>query len=250
MIKRHKLRFFISLIFCLISINIWAENTSDSTATSTVAVKKFEKKNKLIADSIADSNRRKAVYQGTHLNLDIFNPIATAWRDGRFEGSLSVDVDLWHRLFPTAEFGFMTADIKHEDYKYETIGLFAKLGADYNFINFKSDRKYDHSFYAGLRYGYSYTKYSLTDAVLNNDYWDESGKYANLNQVSNFGWFGVVVGVRVQIYKNFFMSVAMQVKTFGHFYEDTPCYPTYISGYGKYGEDVNFGLNYSLSYRF
>ena len=233
MIKRHKLRFFISLIFCLMGTMVWAEDI-------------------VKADSIdyASVERRKQTYQGTYLNLDIFNPVATAWRNGRFESSLSVDVDLWHRLFPTVEFGFMTADIKKEDYKYETIGLFAKLGADYNFINFKSDRKYDHTFYAGLRYGYSYTKYSLTDALIENQYWNDTGMYANLNQASNFGWFEVVVGVRVQIYKDFFMGVAMQVKTFGHFYENTPWYPTYIAGYGKYGEDVNFGLNYSLSYRF
>ena len=140
MTKKHLLRFFISLIFCLIGTSVWAEDI-------------------VKADSIdyASVERRKQVYQGTFVSLDLFNPVAASWRDGRFESSLTFDVDLWHRLFPTAEFGFMIADIKHQDYKYETLGAFAKLGADYNFINFKSDRKYDHSFYAGCRYGYSYT---------------------------------------------------------------------------------------------
>jgi hypothetical protein len=203
-----------------------------------------------IADSIADSKRRLSVYQGVYLNLDIFNPVATAWRDGRFETSLTIDVDLWHRLFPVAEVGVMTGNIKEELYNYETTGCFAKIGANYNFINFKADRKYDHIFYAGARYAYSYTEYSLKNAVIENKYWEETGTYESVNQKSNFGWFEVVVGVRAQIYKNFFMGMSMQVKTFGHFYEDTPTYPTYISGYGKYGDDVLFGLNYSLSYRF
>ena len=221
------------MILCLIGTSVWAENIvlKDSTDNKSV-------------------ERNKQVYQGTYLNLDIFNPISTAWKNGRFESSIIVDVNLWHRLFPVAEFGFMTDEIKEEEYKYETLGCFAKIGANYNFINFKPDRKYDHIFYAGFRYGYSYTKYSLTDAIIENKYWDEAGKYANLNQVSNFGWFEVQIGTRVQIYKNFFMGVALQVKTFGHFYEKTPWYPTYIAGYGKYGEDVNFGLNYTLSYRF
>lgn len=230
MIKKLTLKYFISIIFCFLSATLCAEET-------------------LVPDSTF-IDRRKEVYQGTYLNLDIFNPIATAWRDGRFEGSLSLDVDLWHRLFPAVEIGVMTADIKEETYKYETIGCFAKLGANYNFINFKSDRRFDHTFYAGFRYGYGYTKYSLTDAELENVYWDESGTYANLNQEAHFGWFEVQVGTRVQIYKNFFMGVALQIKTFGHFYDKSPWFPTYISGYGKYGEDVNFGLNYSLSYRF
>lgn len=230
MTKKLTLKYFISIIFCFLSATLCAEET-------------------LVPDSTF-IDRRKEVYQGTYLNLDIFNPIATAWRDGRFEGSLSLDVDLWHRLFPAVEVGVMTADIKEETYKYETIGCFAKLGANYNFINFKSDRRFDHIFYAGFRYGYGYTKYSLTDAELENAYWDESGTYANLNQEAHFGWFEVQVGTRVQIYKNFFMGVALQIKTFGHFYDKSPWFPTYISGYGKYGEDVNFGLNYSLSYRF
>lgn len=230
MTKKLTLKYFISIIFCFLSATLCAEET-------------------LVPDSTF-IDRRKEVYQGTYLNLDIFNPIATAWRDGRFESSLSLDVDLWHRLFPAVEVGVMTADIKEETYKYETIGCFAKLGANYNFINFKSDRRFDHTFYAGFRYGYGYTKYSLTDAELENAYWDESGTYANLNQEAHFGWFEVQVGTRVQIYKNFFMGVALQIKTFGHFYDKSPWFPTYISGYGKYGEDVNFGLNYSLSYRF
>lgn len=230
MTKKLTLKYFISIIFCFLSATLCAEET-------------------LVPDSTF-IDRRKEVYQGTYLNLDIFNPIATTWRDGRFESSLSLDVDLWHRLFPAVEVGVMTADIIEETYKYETIGCFAKLGANYNFINFKSDRRFDHTFYAGFRYGYGYTKYSLTDAELENAYWDESGKYANLNQEAHFGWFEVQVGTRVQIYKNFFMGVALQIKTFGHFYDKSPWFPTYISGYGKYGEDVNFGLNYSLSYRF
>lgn len=224
------LKFFISIILCLSSTVLWADN---ETPVDSTMIKE-----------------RSKVYQGTYINLDIFNPVATAWSDGKFEGSLSLDVDLWHRLFPVAEVGFMTADMKEETYKYETIGCFAKLGANYNFINYKPTRKYDHSFYAGVRYAYSYTKYSLSDAVMENEYWEEKGSYANLNQSSHFGWFEVQLGTRVQIYKDFFMSISLQIKTFGHFYENTPYYPTYISGYGKYGEDVNFGLNYSLSYRF
>ena len=115
MIKKHLLRFFISSIFCLMGTMVWAENTSSDT----ISVKKPAKNNFIITDSIADSNRRKETYQGTFLSLDIFNPVATAWRDGRFETSITLDVDLWHRLFPSVEFGFMTADIKNEDYKYD-----------------------------------------------------------------------------------------------------------------------------------
>lgn len=243
MIQKQISKYFISIIFCLLSTTLWAENTVDTPV-------KNSNKSGIVTDSIADSNRRQQIYQGTYIGIDIFNPVATAWRDGRFETSVSVDVDLWHRLFPIAEIGVMTGKISEESYDYATTGCFAKLGANYNFINFKSDRQYDHTFYAGVRYAYSYTNYSLTNAVIEDKYWGETGSYESTNQTSNFGWLEIVVGTRVQIYKNFFMGVALQIKALGHFYENTPCYPTYIPGYGKYGEDVNFGLNYSLYYRF
>lgn len=238
MTKTHILRFFISMIFCLIGTSVWAETTENTEADTLSSV-----------DSTS-INRRLQVYQGTYLNLDIFNPVATAWRDGRFETSLTVDVDLWHKLFPVAEIGIMTANISEETYDYATTGCFAKIGANYNFINFKPDRKYDHTFYAGARYAYSFNQYTLSNAVIENKYWNETGKYENANQKSNFGWFEVTLGTRVQIYKDFFMGVALQVKAFGHFYEKTPNHPTYIAGYGIFGDDVLFGLNYSLSYRF
>lgn len=221
------------MIFCLIGTSVWAESI---VSTDSIDNKPVELKTQ--------------TYQGTYLNLDIFNPISTAWKNGRFEASLIIDVDLWHRLFPVAEIGIMAANMSEDTYDYSTTGCFAKLGANYNFINFKPDRKYDHTFYAGARYAYSYNNYSLTNAILENKYWQETGTYESKKQNSNFGWLEIVVGTRVQIYKDFFMGVALQIKALGHFYEYTPHNPTYIAGYGKYGDDVVFGFNYTLSYRF
>jgi hypothetical protein len=75
MTRKHKLKYFISILFCIFSATLYAEETVGT-------------------DSISIDNRRNEVYQGTHINLDIFNPVAAAWRNGRFETSLSVDVDL------------------------------------------------------------------------------------------------------------------------------------------------------------
>lgn len=198
---------------------------------------------------VSQKTAKAPVYQGTYLSLDIFNPVATAFNGGRFETSVAVDVSLWQRLFPVVELGVMGINQQQELYRYRSAGGFVKIGANYNFLNFKSDRKYDHIVYAGARYGYSYTSYQLTDAVLSNDYWQESGVYSNDKRAAHFGWLEIQVGVRVQIYKQFFMGLALQVKTFGHFYQDAAHYPTYIPGYGIDNQETNFGFLYHLCYQ-
>ncbi len=190
------------------------------------------------------------VYQGTYLNLDIFNPIATAFNGGRFEFVVSVDVDLWHRLFPAVEYGMMFMNKDYDNYRYKSDGLFVKAGFLYNFINNKPDRKYDHLFGAGFRYAYSNVNYTLSDAQLKESYWKEESTVSNPRRNVNVGWLEFFLAVRVQVYKGFFMGLNLKVKTFSHFYKKAADYPTYIPGFGEYSKDVtNFGFEYMLSYR-
>lgn len=189
------------------------------------------------------------VYQATYLSLDIFDPIATAFT-GKFEASVAADVSLWHQLFPAMELGVMAYNENKEMYKYSTAGAFVKVGANYNFINNKADRKKDHAVYAGVRYGYSLTNYQLTDAQLSNNYWQEIGTFSNDKRMAHFGWVEFQIGVRVQVYKQFFMGVALEVKTFGHYYQKEAQYPTYIAGFGSDASATNFGLLYHLTYQF
>jgi hypothetical protein len=67
--------------------------------------------------------------------------------------------------------------------------------------------------------------------------------------MAHFGWLEIQVGVRVQIYKQFFMGLALQVKTFGHFYQDVAYYPTYIPGFGTDSQETKFGFLYHLCYQ-
>lgn len=202
-----------------------------------------------VAPNVAVASDKTPVYQGTYLSVDIFNPIATIFNGGRFEASVAVDVSLWQRLFPVVELGVMTVKDKQDTYCFEATGGFAKVGFNYNFLNFKTDRKYDHIVYAGAQYGYSYTGYQLSDVQLSNDYWQESGVYNTPQRGAHFGWLEIHAGVRVQVYKNFFMGVALQVKTFGHYYQKLAAYPTYIAGFGVDKGTTNFGFLYHLAYQ-
>lgn len=203
------------------------------------------------ADSARPEPKLKSpVYQGAYINVDIFNPIATLFNGGRFEFVVSFDVSLWQRLFPAVEYGMMFMNHDYVTHKYKSDGLFVKLGANYNFLNYKPDRKKDHVFGVGVRYGFSNVNYTLSDALLENLYWKESTYMTNEKRNVNVGWLEFVIGVRVQVYKSFFMGVNLQVKAFPHFYKKEIDYPVYIPGFGAYNKtSATFGLEYILSYQ-
>lgn len=225
------------LILLCLPLCLQAQNTATATEAATVS------------SATEKQGVEVPVYQGTYLSLDIFNPVATIFNGGKFETSVSVDVSLWQRLFPVAELGFMAINQQQDSYKYASGGAFLKLGANYNFLNYRIDRKYDHIFYAGLRYACSVTGYQLTDVAMSDGYWQTAGTYSDAYRQAVFGWMEVLVGVRVQVYKQFFMGVALQVKTFGHYYHDATHYPTYIPGFGVDNGATSFGFLYHLTYQ-
>lgn len=237
--KMFTSKFIYSLVL-LLCCSVFAVQAQETAAAS-------RKEN---TTTLAVAKPHIPLYQGTYIALDIFNPVATAFNGGRFEVSVAADVSLWQRLFPAVELGVMALNQQQDSYRYHSLGGFVKVGANYNFLNFKTDRQYDHIMYAGVRYGYSFTQYQLTDAVIGNNYWKESGTFSNDKRMAHFGWLEILVGVRVQVYKQFFMGVALQVKTFGHYYQQTATYPTYIAGFGGDSQATNFGFLYHLTYQF
>lgn len=238
-------KFYYSLV-CLLLMPfavLYAQETEHVAIDSTMVISADASPTTPVA------KQKSPVYQATYVSLDIFDPIATAFT-GKFEASVAADVSLWHQLFPTMELGVMAYNENKEMYKYSTAGAFVKVGANYNFINNKADRKKDHAVFAGVRYGYSLTNYQLTDAQLSNNYWQETGTFSNDKRMAHFGWVEFQIGVRVQVYKQFFMGVALEVKTFGHYYQKEAQYPTYIAGFGSDASATNFGLLYHLTYQF
>lgn len=210
--------------------------------------------NRIAADAPRDTLqlfKKQPVYQGFYINVDIFNPIATAWRGGRFEFVVSADVSLWHRLFPSVDYGMMFMNHYYDEAcRYKSNGLFVRAGAMYNFLNNKPDRKRDHLLGVGVKYAYSNVAYSTTGAIFTDDYWVEMKEAPAETRVTNVGWVEFFASVRVQIYKDFFMGINAKVKTFTHFYKPCAIYPTYIPGFGQYSDGaLNFGIEYMLTYR-
>ncbi|MBP5318635.1 MAG: hypothetical protein J6Y77_04465 [Paludibacteraceae bacterium] len=235
------------LVGLVLAMTVSAQEAVQVTESEVVSDAKPEP----VAEPAAEPKNPKAkVYQGTYLNLDIYNPIYTAVCGNRFEFEVSVDVGLWHRLFPKVEFGMQLVNEDPEIADYQSNGFFFRAGADFNLMNFQSTRKYDHSLCMGLRYGYAHTRYALASAEGGSDYWGESGTIDGEEEVCDAGWIEGVLSIRAEVCPHFLIGLAAHLKFMPHYYAERTSVPVYIPGYGKNSDaTANFGLSLTLTYQ-
>ncbi|MFR1237083.1 MAG: DUF6048 family protein [Barnesiella sp.] len=187
------------------------------------------------------------LFNGIMIGINVFDPIANlcGQKYGNYE--IGIEVDLLNRFFPVWEIGIGHAKSTPEDmnFTYLTKGaLYNRIGLNYNF-KYKSDSP--SFFYIGLRYGFSMFSYDINDITMNSPYWEESQVINIPDQKSHAHWLEGLVGLRVQIYKNFFMGWSVRYKYMLSYKKNINSDPWFIPGYGTKGSSL--GFTYNLMYR-
>jgi len=191
----------------------------------------------------------KMIYPLWHelsVGVNIFDPLMRAF--GQHYGGMdaSVSVSMHNRFFPTFEFGMGAAKNTPADNNYtyrSPLAPYFKLGADYNFI-YNSDP--DYRFFAGVRYGFSPFKFSVTDVTLSDDYWQDAATMSIPTASVTAGWFEIVLGLRVKIWGP--VSAGWQVKYHSILHQSHPATGDawYIPGYGT--QNSSLGAAVSITY--
>ena len=164
-------------------------------------------------------------------------------------------------FLPTAEIGFSTTDSWNDTgIHYKSSAPFFRIGVDYNTMSKKKEK---NSFlYVGLRYGFSHMKYDINsmpmkDPAFGGEYenpslgdiiWGGSVPYDHPGQKATMQWMEFVAGVKVQIYKNFYMGWALRMKYKLSASVSEYGTPWMVPGFGKYGSN-NMGVTYTLIYK-
>lgn len=157
------------------------------------------------------------------------------------------ELSLHNRFKPIVEIGLGSASHTPDNgsYKYKScVSPYFRVGMNYNFM-FKSSP--DYSFYGGLRYGIAPSfSYEVTNVQPTSDYWGETTPFNVPSQRSTVGYFEIVMGLKVLIYKNF--SLGWSVKYHSILHESNNIYgkPWYIPGFGSRGSSLSAG--FSLMY--
>ena len=119
---------------------------------------------------------------------------------------------------------------------------------NYNFMATK-DPKYQ--LYAGIRFAGTSFHYDITDITVDNGYWHDSpSRFEIVDQHSSAIWGEFVLGIQVEIVKNFSLGWAVRYN-FPFSIKDTPnSRPWYIPGYGTRDNPLNISLSASYTLPF
>lgn len=182
------------------------------------------------------------------VSADIFTPLMRAFGQhyGLFE--VAAEVNLHNRYIPVVEFGLGKADYAPDDNNYvynSPVAPFFRLGANYNFL-YNSNP--DYMVFAGLRYGFTPFRFSVTDVSVNNGYWGTNERFDIPSQNVFAGYLHVMLGIRVRIIDNLSLGWTVRYHTLLH--ESSCRYgePWYIPGFGS--RNSALGATFSVTYTF
>ena len=178
--------------------------------------------------------------------VNILDPLLMAFGQRYAALDFSATLNMWNRLQPVVELGLGWANNNPDGMNFTYKGKlspFMRIGANYNVL-FKNDPKYQ--FFLGLRLGFSFFKYDITDINYHNGYWNEHLSPTIKGESSHALWGSLVAGMRVHVWRN--ISAGWQVKYQGVFTykKNTNSDPWFVPGFGK--RDRKFAFGFSVYY--
>lgn len=162
-----------------------------------------------------------------------------------FEATADID---FNRFFLVYDYGYNHYKLNEPTYVYSNKGRYMRLGPDVNFMS--GDKQLNVGFF-GFRYAWSSFQDELsynTKAVIESDI-----KWPNTREeVSNIDgrshWFEMVAGLKVRVYRHFFMGFTARYKFLIKVKVDGSLKPYWVPGFGKLVNQDSWGLNYYIYY--
>lgn len=222
-------KFTTSLILCLVVITTHAQN-----------------KNK---DAIVEKTKW---WSGVTLQVDAASLISSAISNGEtYSMEAGAQLGIKNKYYPILEIGIAGADkTTAQDINFKTNGLFGRVGVDINLKKSKPEAKPSNNlFTAGLRLGMSSFAYYTNNIVITDEYWGNKEVLNFNNQITSKFWYEIVVGMRVEVFKNTYMGWQVRNKHIINKDAASEIFPWYIPGYGLNNTSI-WGVNYILGYKF
>ena len=166
-----------------------------------------------------------------------FDDTYTGWE-------LNGDIDL-DRYFFAVDIGSSSRSFKDDSSSYSNDGYYFRVGADYNFIH--KDKGGNVAFF-GLRYGHSIFSEQL-ESVVNDPVWGHA-TVSDTNTDTPAGWFEMVGGIKVRIFKIVWLGYTARYKFFLKTKDTTTMEPHDVPGYGRTDKNTTWGFNYQVLVNF
>ncbi|MFY9242648.1 MAG: DUF6048 family protein [Polaribacter sp.] len=225
-------KYFISIIFLFVFVDGYSQK---------------QQKDSIINPN--DSIVYKSNY-GFRLGIDISKPIKSIV-DGAYSGFEIVgDYRISKRFFVAAEIGY-EEETTAEDYTNSTAkGSYIRLGFNYNAYENWLDM--NNEILLGYRYGFSLFDQTLNSFTpnVNSTYFPGTAVTTPITSADlNAHWSELMLGVKVETFKNLFVSFNVSYKILMSVTEPENFKVLFSPGFNRIFEsNTGFGFNYTLSY--
>lgn len=191
---------------------------------------------------VDSTKNRLKVPTGIRLGTDLIM-IGTSAFSSNFSGwEVNADVD-FGRYYFAADYGSWAREQTMRNGFYSTDGNYFRLGADVNFLLKDPDR---NMVFFGLRYGRSKYLEEVT-------YTDSASYFPRVEATSSnnatAGWMELVGGLKVKVWKGFWMGYTARMKLLPSVGGDKNFESYEIPGYGLTFRNVYWGFNYQVFWR-
>ena len=193
------------------------------------------------------------LWNGFRVELDIASPLFSAMgMSESYNTEGGIYFNLKRKYFPLFEMGVagLNNKISPEAAVFSTNGMFFRAGMDLNLLKTSKDNSFsNNAFLVGFRLGTSSFSYDLTNVLVNDNYWggSEIRNYENVH--ANKWWYEVVVGMRVEVFKNVLLGWNVRNKHLFKAEKGGSVYPYFTPGFG-FTHSANWAFNYTVGYKF
>jgi len=191
------------------------------------------------ADTVKKSYRPTGVRAGIDLVSLVLSPVSDEFQG--WEGSVDID---FHRYFLVLEAGSWSRDILTETDIYGNQGSYWRAGVDVNFL--KNDPE-KNMFFLGFRYANCTFDEQLTSTQDDPVFGVGTNTFTNTDVRAS--WGELTTGLRVKMWKFFWMGYTIRYKFALNTDEPAGLTPYDIPGYGKTNKNTTWGFSYYLMFR-
>jgi hypothetical protein len=187
--------------------------------------------------------------KGIRIGYDISRIALLYLEPERKAFEVSADFEVKLNYYLTVEYGQQQVDLNKPIYHYASDGNYFRVGFDYNYARNKKNVSQYEMVFGGIRFGHSGYRQDASLLVLPENYWGTGtvGPLPLENLTAN--WFEITVGIRGEIFKNFFIGWSFRGKIMLWQKKDVNMNAYNIPGFGAGNKKSNLGFNYYVYYR-
>jgi len=204
----------------------------------------------LLTGSLIEANAQQQRIRGPRFGFDVSGLVWQYVEPDHLSLSAWVDYEVMPALYATAEAGRLEVNRNRDIFDYSSSGYYAKIGADYNFLQKKltSVSRYD-MIYGGLRFAGAQYSHQASDVVVQDDFWGNHTVPGRPQYTMNAAWTELVAGLRVEALKNLFLGWSVRAQLMLYQQKDSQLDTWMVPGFGKAQQSTSLSFTYSISYR-